>query len=306
MNKQLYLQAEQKLFDYYKISPASQEIGIPNIDATVRVLECGQGEPIIFVAGDTSSGSTFASLVALLPDFRCIMIDRPGTGLSSEPDYTKIPLKKFAAETIAGIVKQMNITQPNIVGNSFGGYFTLAFAFHYPGLLSKIIIEGMPGYVPGMKLGLFAKLMSLQWFNNMVLKNMKMNRKAVIDNFKRMGHQKSIEEGKIPDVLWDFGLQMALHTDGFKNDWGKFPQWSSFSQLNPGVEFTWEELQQIKNPICVLWGADDTFCKPDMLDNIKNKLHPKILNVFSNSGHLPYMENTEQHAEIIRQFIRTK
>lgn len=306
MNKQLFMQAERKLFDYYKINPTSQYVDIPRINASVRVLECGQGEPLIFVAGDTSSGSTFAPLVALLPDFRCIMIDRPGTGLSSTPDYTQMPLKEFAAETLAGVVKQLGISKTNIVGSSFGGYFTLAFAHRYPELVNKIILEGMPGYVPGYKIGIFEKLMSLRWFNNMLIKNMKVNRKSIIDNFKRMGHKKSIEQNRIPEAVWEFSLQMGMHTDGLKNDFGYFPLVASFSGVKPGVEFTWDELQIITAPLCVLWGADDTFCEPDMLDNIKKKMKPQFVKVFADSGHLPYMENTQEHAEIIRQFIKAQ
>ncbi len=48
----------------------------------MRVLEVGEGVPVLFVHGASSGGSSWAPLVACLSGFRCILLDRPGFGLS--------------------------------------------------------------------------------------------------------------------------------------------------------------------------------------------------------------------------------
>ncbi|MBK8505971.1 MAG: alpha/beta hydrolase [Saprospiraceae bacterium] len=303
MNKELYLQAEQKVFDYFKLKPVSVNAYIPAIGSSVRITECGKGEPLLFIAGDTSSGSTWVPLVSLLYDFRCIMIDRPGTGMSDDPDYTKMSFRKFASETIDGVINHLGLPKINLIGNSLGGYFALAYAYYHGEKVNKLILDGMPGSVPGMKFSLFAKMMAYPWFNRMVLKNMKLNRKEAIKSFKSMGHGKSIGQNLFPEIMWDYSLQMALHTNGIKNDWGLYPVIKSYRGEDDRIEFSWEELMQIKNPLCVLWGADDTFCKPDMFDNIVKRLKPDFSKIFPDSGHLTYLENTQEHADIIRKFI---
>ncbi|MBL7872463.1 MAG: alpha/beta hydrolase [Cyclobacteriaceae bacterium] len=305
MHAELYLQAEKKLFHYYNLTGVSSNIYIPAIGSQVRIIECGHGEPLLFVAGDTSSGSTWVSLAALLPDFRCILLDRPGTGLSEDPDYSKMPFRKFASETIDGVVNHLGIPKINIIGNSLGGYFTLAYAYYHGEKVNKIILDGMPGSVPGMKFNLFAKLMSYSWFNKMVLKNMKLNKEEVIKNFKRMGHDKSIKQNLFPEIMWEYSLQMAIHTNGFKNDWGQYSIIKSHKGEDSKIEFSWNELKQIKNELCILWGEDDTFCKPEMFDNLVKQLNPKFSKLFPDSGHLTFLENTQEHADSIRKFIYT-
>ena len=66
----------------------------------LRVQELGDGPPILFIHGANTSGTSWATLAAKLPSFRCLLLDRPGTGLSpalpARPTTTEL---KFLARS---------------------------------------------------------------------------------------------------------------------------------------------------------------------------------------------------------------
>ena len=54
----------------------------------MRVLEAGDGPPVVLVHGSGMSGSTWAPLMPYLPANRLIAVDLPGFGLSDPFDYS--------------------------------------------------------------------------------------------------------------------------------------------------------------------------------------------------------------------------
>lgn len=58
------------------IAPSERQLHLARIGTTIRVQELGEGPPVVFVHGGSINGTCWAPLVALLDDFRCIVIDR--------------------------------------------------------------------------------------------------------------------------------------------------------------------------------------------------------------------------------------
>ena len=52
---------------------------------TVRVQETGDGPPVLLVHGAVNAGTSWMALMAKLPDFRCIALDRPGSDVDVPP-----------------------------------------------------------------------------------------------------------------------------------------------------------------------------------------------------------------------------
>ena len=64
-------------------SEKAQPMSILKLDGVDLYYELhGEGPAVVFIHGASNGGSSWASLVARLDGFRCIMLDRPGCGLS--------------------------------------------------------------------------------------------------------------------------------------------------------------------------------------------------------------------------------
>ena len=96
--------------------------------AMVRVLELGDGPPVVFVHGASNAGTSWAPLAARLPACRCLLVDRPGAGLSpplAERLTDMARFDAFAAALLVDVLDETGIPAAAVVGTSFGGYFLL-------------------------------------------------------------------------------------------------------------------------------------------------------------------------------------
>jgi pimeloyl-ACP methyl ester carboxylesterase len=82
MNEARYREAERRLWASVGVTPTEQRVRLERTGLTVRVQEVGQGLAVVLVHGASNSGTSWAGLVAGLDGFRCLLLDRPGCGLS--------------------------------------------------------------------------------------------------------------------------------------------------------------------------------------------------------------------------------
>ena len=82
MNEVKYRAAEARLWEFEGVSPTEQWLDLARTGARVRVQVVGDGPPAVFVHGGSTGGTSWAPLAARLGGFRCILLDRPGCGLS--------------------------------------------------------------------------------------------------------------------------------------------------------------------------------------------------------------------------------
>lgn len=82
MNEIRFRDAERRLWALVGAAPTERRVRLDRLAVTVRVQELSEGPAIVFVHGTTSTGASWAPLVARLHGFRCVILDRSGCGLS--------------------------------------------------------------------------------------------------------------------------------------------------------------------------------------------------------------------------------
>src|SRR6476619_1113326 len=82
MDEGRFRDSERAVWASVGVAPSERRVDLVRTGCTVRVQECGSGPAVLFVHGAASGGTSWADLVARLPRFRCIMVDRPGCALS--------------------------------------------------------------------------------------------------------------------------------------------------------------------------------------------------------------------------------
>jgi pimeloyl-ACP methyl ester carboxylesterase len=105
----------------------------------IHYVETGEGRPILFVHGLGGQLHHFRHpMFPLLPGYRLISLDRPGSGYSVRAAGATARLPE-QAQVIADFIKTLGLEKPLLVGHSLGGAVALTLALNHPGTISGIV-----------------------------------------------------------------------------------------------------------------------------------------------------------------------
>ena len=300
-----YKAAEDALFDYYGVKRVEHRIPIYPLKCSVRVQIAGEGDPIVFIHGGPNAGSTWAELVSYLREYQCILIDRPGCGLSEVPNgrkLSRVVLLDWILSTIDGVLEHFQLERVNLVGSSFGGYWVLQYALRRPERVQRMILEGCPAMVEGMKVPDFMKALTrpvLRWLIPRLPTSRSYSRKI----FQEIGHTYAIEQGKVADAFIAWYVHLMNDTDTLKNDSRVIHELVPGGSLNPQYVLPDREIRKLTMPTLWLWGEDDPFGGVDVGKRIHSGMMTSEFVSFKNSGHLPWLDEPRSHAEHIAAFV---
>ncbi len=97
----------------------------------------GQGPALVLIHGFGEDSSIWEhQAVHLISNYRLIIPDIPGSGLSAAPDGN-LSIEDFA-DVVKAVLQEEDITSCTMLGHSMGGYIALAFAEKYPAVLNGL------------------------------------------------------------------------------------------------------------------------------------------------------------------------
>lgn len=107
---------------------------------TLNVYQAGQGPDVLLLHGITGCGTYWSVQMAQLvaAGYRVTAPDGRGHGESDRAtDYATAVL----AADAAGIIQQLGLNKPTVIGHSMGGAQSLYLASAYPELVGRVILE---------------------------------------------------------------------------------------------------------------------------------------------------------------------
>jgi pimeloyl-ACP methyl ester carboxylesterase len=123
---------------------------------SMRVMEAGEGEPLVFLHGWGLSPRTYEEGIARLTarGVRVIAPALPGFGGSDGPPLLRIDLKAYSRR-IAGLIDALALEEPVfLVGHSFGGGVAMQLATDRPDLVRSLTLVNSVGGAPGRRTGM--------------------------------------------------------------------------------------------------------------------------------------------------------
>jgi 2-hydroxy-6-oxonona-2,4-dienedioate hydrolase len=304
MDELAYRAAEERLWKSLEVQPVERWLHLERNDVDVRVQEIGEGPPVLFIHGASTSGASWAGLVARFPGYRCIVLDRPGTGLS-KPITRRIDatsLAEIADTLVADILDALGIRSSNLVAASFGGFIALRAAAATPERIDRMVHLSWPLGAPTGRLPLSLRLMGLPGVSRLMT-SMPANRHSMRVLFRGFGHGPKLDDGRITTEDLDCFLALLRHTDTMRNEFA--PARALISPLR-GLERLYlgdDSLSAVTCPTLFVWGTHDPFGGEATARALVARIPGAQLELVPGAGHTPWLDDIDFCVRTVTDFL---
>lgn len=299
----IYRDAERALWAHHGLVSREHFITADALGTQVRVLEFGEGRPVVLVHGLPGAGGVFAPLVAALEGVRSIVVDRPGCGLSDPLDLeglTPQRLQELNDAWLSAVVDELVDGPVDLLGNSAGGMAALAFAVRHPHRVRSLTLDGTPA-VHGMRLPGIMRVAAVPLVARMVTRR-PVKERDFKQSMRRMGHESVWESGILnqADVQWRMAL--ANHTRTYAHDFALLAKVASWRGIRAGWVPGRAEVKRLAVPSLWMAGDRDPFASVDRVKLWASHAPGSQWRHLPQAGHQPWLDDVEVHARILEEF----
>ncbi|HLR80396.1 MAG TPA: alpha/beta hydrolase [Bacillota bacterium] len=244
--------------------------------------------PILLIHGFVASIHTFNRLMPLLAKhFSVVAIDLPGFG-RSEKSKTFVYSYKNYATLLMRVIDYFGFQQVCIMGHSMGGQIALYTARMIPESIHKLILLNSSGYMG------------------------RAHRWLIFSSYLPFFHlaaKRYVQKQSVEDTLKNVLFDHSLITDELKEEYSIALRDQNFYRSlirllrHREGDLMPEQLQEIQQPVLLLWGKEDKVVPLDVGKQLAKDLPNASLTIYDNAGHLITEEKPEDIYEQIRAFI---
>jgi 2-hydroxy-6-oxonona-2,4-dienedioate hydrolase len=295
-----YRDAEATFWSSFGRRPSAEHhVRLPTTGTSVRVQEVGEGPPVLFLHGGPNTGSTWVPLVAHLDGLRCLLVDRPGTGLSAPYPITASNLPRIGASFVPDLLDGLGIGRAHVVASSFGGHLALRSAAAHPDRFLRMVQMAAPALIPGDTIPPFMRLMARPSVRR-VMNALPPNERAGRAILRQIGHGASLDAGRIPSAFFAWYVALQRHTDTMRNDGEMI---GSALPRADAIRLTDDLLARVTVPTLFWWGADDTFGGEVVARHLVEVMPDARLTMVPDAGHLPWLDDPAAAAATTTTFL---
>jgi 2-hydroxy-6-oxonona-2,4-dienedioate hydrolase len=269
-----------------------------------QLFELGTGVPLLYVHGGLGGAYEIVPILgALAQKHRVLAVDRPGHGLADPFDYRGVDLLDHARTFLRDILDALELTTVDIVANSMGALWSVAFAIDAPSRISRLALVGAPlGFkrqVPrqllplglpfiGQRLGRYA-------FSN-----------ATRDGSRKFWGQVLVKHPeRVDDLLLD--VDVAHTRRNVESMLGLVRCIASARRLGYRREVMLGELwRALTTPTLLIWGEGDAFGSPEEGEALVAINPNSRLVRIAGAGHNSWIDDPERVIAEIERFLGTE
>ena len=296
-----YRHAEATLWKHYGLVPTEQFIDVQALRVRVRVQVVGSGTPILFIHGGVWPGAAFASLIAEVPGFRSVVLDRPGCGLSSPLDFSKHAYKTVIAQLLTGVLDAVGIERIHVVGQEVGAAWALALAAAHPTRVDRLVLTGAAPLLHEQPVPTFLKVLASP-IGTLIVR-LPQSRGQARSILRQDGHGASVEAGRIPDAYLDWHVALMRETPTMRNERALIRAMLGRGRWQPEVTYVADMLAQLQHPILYIYGTNDPESTVDRVRHVVGLLPGAELHLLQGGGHLPWLDDPSQIGARVAGFL---
>lgn len=306
MDEARFRATEARLWSSVGVVPAERRIALGAWGRTVRVQEIGDGPPVLFVHGAANAGSSWATLVARLRGYRCLLLDRPGCGLSDriQPRPADLAaIETFADALIPEVLDALGVERAHVVATSFGGYFALRAAAAHPDRIDRMVEFGWTIGAPVGTVMLPMRVSSLPglgWAMARVPPNERMVRALL----RRIGLAGALASGRFTQAMVDWYVSLLRDTPTMRNEIESTPRIiRPLRGMDERMVLPPDLLAAVRAPVRFVWGEDDPNGGGECARAFVAGLPAAELELVPGAGHAPWMDDPDHAAATTRAFL---
>jgi pimeloyl-ACP methyl ester carboxylesterase len=256
--------------------------------------------PTILVHGGLSEAGEWSLMAGDIPG-PVVIPDRPGFGLTYKPDYLDVDFRDAAAGWMLNLVDSLDAGQVDLVANSLGGFFSMAFALAHPERVRRLVLVGAPA-------GLHREIpLVLRLWGNPITGPI-------------IGSQEITDPEDYRDQI--FGRIAVAHPEQAPLE---LLEVMTAATSLPGVDRSaytllrnvltlrgWrrelmlrEEMARLPIPTLFLWGDQDAFAPPERGRSVAAEMPEANFEVVEGAGHMAHLDAPGRIAAATNAFLGT-
>ncbi len=241
-------------------------------DGKFKFIEEGEGEPLLLLHGLFGALSNFSHLVECFRKTHKVIVPLLPLFDLDLLHTTVGGLQKFVKK----FVEQRDYDQIHLLGNSLGGHVALVYVLKNPEKIKSLILTGSSGL-----------------FEN-----------GMGDSYPKRGDKEYIRK-KTQLTFYDPAMATdELVDECFEITNNRLKVIKIISLAKSAIRNNLgDELNQIKQPTCLIWGNNDTITPPFVAREFNELIPNSELHFIDKCGHAPMMEVPDEFNKILGAFL---
>lgn len=266
------------------------KLEIEDVHYHIEILNEDKERALVFLHGFTGSSRTWHDIADYFSDYKIILIDLLGHGLTESPVEVERYSMELQLRDLDQLFHLMDLREFALAGYSMGGRVALAYACSYPEKITALVLESAS---PGLKTGQQrierkksdAELAERIVYNGMI---------AFVNKWEKIPLFKTQEN--LPEQE-----KLAVRNDRLSQD----PTGLANSLIGMGTgsqESYWKAISELKMPVLLLTGRLDekfTAIAEEMVSVMPGAVHKEIV-----AGHALHVEKPAEFATIVGEYLK--
>ena len=243
------------------------------LDNKFKFIEEGEGEPLVLLHGLFGALSNFQPLIEYFKQYNKVVVPMLPL-LDMDILHTSVGgLAKFVHK----FIEYRGYKNVHLLGNSLGGHVGLVYVLkNQPDCIKSLILTGSSGLFENGMGDSYPKRGDYEYIRKkteLTFYDPNMATKELVDEVFGITNNRL----KVIKII-------ALAKSAIRNNLG-------------------EELSQIKQPACLIWGNNDTITPPFVAKEFNRLIPNSELHFVDKCGHAPMMEQPEEFNRILETFL---
>jgi pimeloyl-ACP methyl ester carboxylesterase len=296
----------REISDHVDVAPTTGRF-IKSEDLEVFIQEAGpkSGPAVLLIGGTGAWSEIWRNTMNSLADagFHAIAIDMPPFGYSKKPDGLSYS-RQEQAKRIIGVLDALNISHVTLVGHSVGAGPTVEAVLMASNKVKNLVLvdAALALSSDGSESeGLVSKTVS-GLFGTRITRNIIISSTLTNPVFSKSFLKLFIFD---PADATDEIVQVYQKPFVVKGNTDKFGDWAlNFFQPDTiSLSKKIESYKNIKMPVLVVWGREDTITPLSQGEQIAELIPGSELVIMEKIGHIPQIEDVEAFNEILLNFL---
>lgn len=292
-----YRAAEAALWSAHGLEPAQHLVELPELGTTIRILEVGAGRPTLFIPGTGGTGPYWAPLVGRLTGRRCLLMDRPGWGLSGPVDYRAGDYGPLVANVLTMVLDRLEVERADVIGASIGALWALRLAQHQPSRVERLVLLG--GF-PNAEVPIPTFIKLLRSPVGALMVRLPMRAGMLRQQLIALGHAGALERGDL-DGFIEWRLAFQRETSSMHHERDMVRAIAGGDGFRPGVTMTRDDLATIPHSTLMVFGANDPTGTVETWRRFVDAMPAAELSVVDDAGHSPWWDDAHAVGRLVEE-----